>query len=263
MIYVHWLIGLALLFIGWERLFPWRGIQRPLREGIVKDLFYLAFNGNFFGLFLGYGTAFLLKNVGAVGSSPMFTHLGFMAHQPFCFQFITALFVLDFTQYAIHNLLHRVPFLWTFHKIHHTIEQLDWVGNWRFHWMEGLFYKSLSYIPLALFGFSSETMGWFAVASTFMGNFNHANINVSLGLLRYIFNSPRMHIWHHTHPDSGPIDRNFAIIFSFWDWIFGTAYMPSHSPERLGFIDMDAVPSSFFKQLVYPFTAIEKKRLLS
>jgi len=48
-----------------------------------------------------------------------------------------------------HNLLHRVPWLWTFHKVHHSITTMDWIGNWRFHWMEIVVYKTLQWLPLA------------------------------------------------------------------------------------------------------------------
>jgi len=56
------------------------------------------------------------------------------AGQPFWVQFPVLVLVMDFSRYLIHNLLHRVPWLWEFHKVHHSIEELDWIGNWRFHW---------------------------------------------------------------------------------------------------------------------------------
>jgi sterol desaturase/sphingolipid hydroxylase (fatty acid hydroxylase superfamily) len=43
-----------------------------------------------------------------------------------------------------------------------------------------------------------------------------------------------MHVWHHVHPDAGPVNRNFGIALAIWDWLFGTAYVPAHAPERLG-----------------------------
>ena len=93
------------------------------------------------------------------------------------------------------------------------------------------------------------------VIEGFMGHFNHANLRVSIGPLRYVLNSPGMHIWHHTHPESGPIDRNFGIIFSVWDWLFRTAYMPAANPRRLGFADMERFPRAMWRQLLVPLSA--------
>ena len=56
-------------------------------------------------------------------------------------QFIAFFLLKDFLEWCIHNLLHRVPWLWEFHKLHHTIEELDWIGNFRFHWMEVVIYE--------------------------------------------------------------------------------------------------------------------------
>ena len=50
---------------------------------------------------------------------------------------------VDFIQWGIHRLLHRVPFLWGFHKVHHSIIEMDWNGSMRFHWLEIVGYRSL------------------------------------------------------------------------------------------------------------------------
>ena len=84
----------------------------------------------------------------------------------------------------MHNALHRVPFLWTFHKVHHAITTMDFVGNFRFHWMEIVVYKSAQWLPLALLGASGEAAFVVAVFGTFWGDLNHANLNVGLGPAR-------------------------------------------------------------------------------
>ena len=60
-------------------------------------------------------------------------------------------------------------------------------------------------------------------------------VSVSIGPLRYLLNNPAMHIWHHVHGDSGPVNRNFGITLSLWDWLFGSAHVPDRPPDRLGF----------------------------
>ncbi len=58
-----------------------------------------------------------------------------------------------------------------------------------------------------------------------------------------------MHLWHHAA--AGPA-RNFGIIFSAWDWLFGTALLPDHAPPRLGFDGDTALPRGFVGLSVWP-----------
>lgn len=131
---------------------------------------------------------------------------------------------------------------------------MDWIGNWRFHWAEIIVYRSLLYPFALLFGFSSAVMFWYGVLNTAIGHFAHSNIRGFIGPLRYLINSPEMHLWHHAHPESGPIDRNFGISLSIWDWLFRTAYLPDRrDPERLGFTGVENFPKAFLSQTLWPF----------
>ena len=69
--------------------------------------------------------------------------------------------------------------------------------------------------------------------------------------MKYIFNSPEMHIWHHSY--ELPADRqrgiNFGISLSLWDWLFGTAYIPHDGRDiRLGFPGVEEFPEGFVGQ---------------
>lgn len=55
----------------------------------------------------------------------------------------------------------------------------------------------------------------------------HSNINVRAGFVQYIINGPEMHRWHHAVDDDAH-DRNFGTKFAFWDWLFGTAFVPKN-----------------------------------
>ena len=70
----------------------------------------------------------------------------------------------------------------------------------------------------------------------------------------YLLNSPRMHVWHHDLQKHGRFGQNYAIVFSLWDWIFGTAYMPEErqQPARLGFKGMRTYPRGLLARLAYP-----------
>lgn len=154
--------------------------------------------------------------------------------------------------------MHRVPVLWEFHKVHHSIEELDWIGNWRFHWLEAIVYKVLIYPVAAFFGASPEAMFWCGVASTLSGHLTHSNLPLRLGPFRYLLVGPAMHAWHHVHPAAGPPDRNFGLMFSAWDWLFGTAHLPlsETAPTHLGFAGSEYYPRDILRQWLAPFRAL-------
>ena len=89
-----------------------------------------------------------------------------------------------------------------------------------------------------------------------IGHVNHANLVVPLGPLRYVLNNPQMHIWHHVRdlPPGRRYGVNYGISLSLWDYLFGTAYVPSSGRDiALGFPDVEAYPRGFLGQLAEPF----------
>jgi len=256
MSYLHWLLGISAVFVVLERLFPWRKEQRVLRPGGLRDLGFLALNGHFFSLWTA-----ALTGAAAIVATRALHSLGLqlegspVPRWPFLAQSLVFLVLADFLQWCIHNLLHRVPWLWTFHKVHHSISTMDWIGNWRFHWMEIAVYKSLQWLPLAWLDASPEAVFAVAVVTTIWGDFNHANLDVGLGRLGYVLNSPRMHLWHHDQSGEGGVAKNFGIVLSLWDFLFRTAYWPrERSPERLGYPGMDEMPTTLAGQVLWPLT---------
>lgn len=249
MVYAVWLSALAVVFVVAERIWPWRR-QKLLRPGLAWDIAYIIFNAQYLGALTAMAAAHLLR----IYNPKPYLALNIMSGQPAWLQFLVLFFVSDFLKWCIHNLLHRVPWLWRFHQVHHSIVIMDWIGNWRIHWFEIIVYDILLYAPLAIFGFEPAILFWNGVIATFFGHYAHANLRLGLGPLRFFFNSPQMHIWHHTHPDSGPMNRNFGLTLSLWDWIFGTAYMPADKqPQLLGFAGIERYPQHLPGQWLAPF----------
>lgn len=230
--YSVFLIFSGIVFTLAERFWP-RQPQPVNRQGYGLDIVYIVFNsevvGSLVAIWLGgiYARTHYLTWREPLG-------LNAFAHQPEWIQILVLLTVKDFLQWCIHNMLHRVPPLWEFHKTHHSTEVMDWLSNWRFHWFEIVVYQTILYLPANLLGLSAPVTFGCAVISTTVGHFAHANLRWRIGPLKYLVNSPEMHIWHHVHPDAGPVNRNFAISIALWDWLFGTAHAPAQAPERLG-----------------------------
>jgi sterol desaturase/sphingolipid hydroxylase (fatty acid hydroxylase superfamily) len=119
--------------------------------------------------------------------------------------------------------------------------------------MEIIVYKTLQWLPLAWLGASSPVVFAVAVFSTVWGDFNHSNLDVGLGPFGRLFNSPRMHLWHHDLSTEGGAAKNFGIVLSVWDFLFGTAYWPRERiPERLGYAGMAEMPETLVGQVAWP-----------
>ena len=248
--YWHWLVLVSLLFLWWERFFPARPAQPLLRPGWARDLFYLAFNGHWFMVLFGGALT-------ALGASLAEPRPGWLDGRPFWLQCVVFLVVSDFLQWCVHNLLHRVPFLWRLHQIHHSVVDMDFAGNFRFHWMELVVYRGLLYLPLLYLGGDWSESGapllCVAVFSTAWGHYNHSNLRLSIGPLAWLFNCPQMHLWHHDASSEGGTAKNFGIVLSVWDWLFGTAYWPrDRAPARLGYPGLEHLPASLPRQLFWP-----------
>jgi sterol desaturase/sphingolipid hydroxylase (fatty acid hydroxylase superfamily) len=155
----------------------------------------------------------------------------------------------------VHILLHRVPWLWEFHKVHHSVEEMGFAAHLRYHWMETLLYKSILYIPLAMIGFGLDDFFIVHATAIVIGHLNHANLYLPLGPLKYIFNSPQMHIWHHSYAlPEGKKGINYGLSLSIWDYIFKTDHIPYDGRDiPLGFKDVEKYPGGFLDQMIHPF----------
>lgn len=214
--YFFWLLVVSLSCWILERLAPWRPQQKAFRKQIGQDFFWLVFNGHYAGVLLAAlaNWAWQSTTPWRFGPNLLSYVSGLLTDSPAWVQFLVFLVVKDILEWCIHNLLHRIPWLWEFHKLHHSIEELDWIGNMRFHWMEIVVYRGLTYFPLFLLGVDDTVILWIAVFSTLIGHLNHSNLNLDWGIFRYVLNSPRLHVWHHDivqHQKSG---QNFGIVFS-------------------------------------------------
>ncbi len=256
--YFYWLLGISIFFWSLEIIIPWRKNQAKIRKDFWLDGFYMFFNFFLFSL-IGYNAVsnvaveFFndgLKSIG-IDNLAFFNIVSF----PYWSQLLILFVVRDFVQYFIHRLLHRVPFLWNFHKVHHSVKEMGFAAHLRYHWMETIVYRSLEYIPLAIIGFGINDFILVYLFTLAVGHFNHSNISVPLGVFKYLFNNPQMHIWHHGKKVPNTYGVNFGITLSLWDYIFKTDYIPADGRDiELGFENDEAFPKDFVGQELYPLT---------
>jgi sterol desaturase/sphingolipid hydroxylase (fatty acid hydroxylase superfamily) len=261
--YFFWLLLVSALCFGLERVVPWRKQQAALRQGFAQDVFWLVFHGHVLGVLTALASAALAPHL----SFPLYAKVKEAAAAamlvrslPLPVQFLVLLVVKDFLEWCTHNLLHRVGFLWQFHKVHHSIRELDFLGNFRFHWAEVTVYWFVTSLPIAALGvIDARVWMTLAVFSTLIGHLNHSNLPISWGPLRYVLNSPKMHVWHHARLDGGAAGHNFGVVLSVWDWLFRTARVPDGQPARLGFEGDETFPSGLVGRLAWPLGALRRR----
>ncbi len=305
--YFYWLILISLFFFALEVTKPWREDQARFRKDFCLDVFYMFFNFFLFSLIIYNAASDVFVNLfnDAIKAISDFDLQASnpMRNFPMWGILLIGFFVRDFVQWVTHRILHRFDFLWEFHKVHHSVEEMGFAAHLRYHWMETIVYRTLEYIPLALLGIGLYDFFIIHIFTLAVGHYNHSNISVSgkvtggilgaaIGILisfsffdihvfqdpsllyklaviflsillgafvlgrfmKYIFNSPEMHIWHHAYnlPEERRYGINFGLTLAMWDYIFGTAHIPHDGKDiRLGFPGIDKFPQTFKEQVVH------------
>lgn len=158
------------------------------------------------------------------------------------------LIAFDFGIFSAHYLQHKVPVLWQFHKVHHSAQVLTPVTLYRMHPIDDLLNGATTVASVGV------TQGLFTVITgTTVGQFEFFQVNAFLFVYYFVgYNLRHTHIWlnyprslltllispaqHQIHHSSSSVhfDRNFEFVFSFWDRLAGTLYIPDEQ-EQLTF----------------------------
>jgi len=238
---------MALIYVPLERLWPQYPQQGTFRKEWTLDVVYfmsthLPIQVLSFLVLLPATQA--VKYLGV----PALQHA--IARLPWLVQFFLAIVVADICEYFIHLALHKIPFLWRFHAIHHSSKALDWIAGSRSHFVDDTLVRGFILAPLML-GFSQSILLAYLIFVTLHATWTHCNFGPNAKWLEKYVVMPRFHHWHHTSQKEG-IDKNFAIHFPWIDKIFGTYYFPEHWPERYG-LDNEQIAPGFVGQTIDPF----------
>ena len=132
--------------------------------------------------------------------------------------------------------------LWEFHQVHHSQRELNYLSDLRVHPLDWIAAQLVQFIPFFCLSLD-EAVPTFATIEIFKivhTRFCHTNLRTNLGWLRYLLVTPQSHRVHHSL-EIGHIDRNFGVIFSFWDRLFGTAHE-----------DVDCYPATGVRDQEFP-----------
>ena len=243
---------MALIYVPLERLWPQYPQQGTFRNEWTLDVVY--FMSTHFPIQI-LSFLVLLPATQATKYLGVPALQAAIARAPWLLQFFLAVVVADVAEYLIHFALHKVPFLWRFHAVHHSSKALDWIAGSRSHFVDDTLVRAFILVPLML-GFSQTIILAYLVFVTLHATWTHCNFGPNAKWLEKFLVMPRYHHWHHTSQKEG-IDKNFAIHFPWIDRLFGTYYYPDTWPEAYG-LDGEEIARGFFRQTVDPFTRKRK-----
>ena len=236
------------LFVPLERAFALRRHQGPFRRGWLTDAQYF---------FLAHALVQLLSVVvvaPVVHLGAMIAHPGVQATMqalPWVVQFALCVLLADLAQYGVHRAFHAVPALWRFHKVHHSVETMDWLAGSRLHLVDVIATRGLVLLALVLAGFAQSAVYAYLALVSFHAVFIHANFAPRAAWLERWIAMPRFHHWHHgIEPEAR--DVNFAVHLPVIDRWFGTYHMPQDRwPLGYG-VAGERAPEGWLRQLVWP-----------
>ena len=164
----------------------------------------------------------------------------------------TMLLAYDISYYLYHTAQHRFPFLWELHKVHHSAEVMVGITKDRVHPLDELMNRAWDgVIPGICFGLwtlvalNPVEVTVFGVNVYIMRNIlmmdfvRHTHFKISFGKLNNLILCPH---WHQLHHSTNPrhYDKNFGLLFSFWDRVFGTLCVPEPNESfKFGLVDRD------------------------
>jgi sterol desaturase/sphingolipid hydroxylase (fatty acid hydroxylase superfamily) len=160
------------------------------------------------------------------------------------------LLLVDFLRYWEHRFQHR--FFWPVHAVHHSETNLSAATSYG-HPLQFVSGFLLISLPLSLLDIGSIlTPLWVSVFIVFMEFFIHSPTRIGAGPLRCLLVDAPYHRIHHSIEEQH-FDRNFAITFSFWDRLFGTAWMPRQDEWPATGIREAPPPQTVAEMLAFPF----------
>jgi sterol desaturase/sphingolipid hydroxylase (fatty acid hydroxylase superfamily) len=133
---------------------------------------------------------------------------------------LASLVTLDFVYYILHRWgYHRgyIPFLLLIHKTHHKIRYMDSVRGTKASFLDQLIVQVAAGTIFSIYSLDSDASNQLYLVFLLYQTCHHVNIELNIGVLRYIFSGSTEHLDHHKHPGT-----NFGVIFSVWDIMFGT-----------------------------------------
>lgn len=248
-----WLALLMIVFIPLEKLAAVHP-RNIVRKNFGRDVSYYFLNSLLPKLLLLPPLTAIAWALHSVVPSGLHA---WVAEMPLWGRFAAALVVGEIGFYWGHRWMHEIPFLWRFHALHHSAEEVDWLVNTHAHPLDLVFTRLCGFLPLYITGLAQPLIRnkvdivplLIVLVGTVWGFFIHSNIRWRFGWFESIISTPMFHHWHHTNDEH--INKNYSSMLPWLDRIFGTWYVPQNQwPTKYG--TDTPMADSFAGQLIQP-----------
>lgn len=260
----YFLIGVFLLL---EKFFPARPEQKVFSVSFSQDLIWFLLQRFLEGIIIATYVS-VLKSL--YNNYLNFLTVPWVREWPEIIAFGWAVLVGDFLAWFHHWVRHKVPVLWEFHTIHHSQKEINPFTDFRYHLAEYITSRTIQTIPLLMLTVNTSYIVSYVLVLAWFTRFYHGNIKTNLGPLRYLFVTPQSHRVHHSIEQRHQ-DKNFGVLFSVWDYLFGTQYKKYDEYPETGIQDTNfphevsanglSLLWTPIAQHLYPFKVIARKWL--
>jgi sterol desaturase/sphingolipid hydroxylase (fatty acid hydroxylase superfamily) len=242
----------ALVIFGLQRVLPFEDAWRKWHEDLKVDLLHTILSSGAVPALCKaalWGVAFQAADTlsGWIGSPLWPTGWDMMP------QLALALVVGELGHYWGHRWMHTSKVGWALHAVHHSSERLYILSSARSHPLNVFTIYLLSTLPLLLLGAKGEVLALFSLVNGVNGFLQHANVDMRVRGLHWIFATPDLHRFHHS-TDMREGNSNFGGNLIIWDVIFGTRYLPTErrGPKNVGLSDSSMI-AGYVRHLGVPF----------
>ena len=223
------LVGGITLFWSIESIIPLFNFNYKKFKHALPNFFFTITT-----IIVNFSLAFILLLVSDWVTENNYGLLNYGQFLPLSLYIIFGVLFLDLIgAYLPHYVQHKVKFLWKIHLVHHSDHKVDTTTANRHHPFESVVRYLFTLLGVAILGANMGLVFLYQSLSVVLSQFNHANINISPKIdkfLSFFIVTPNMHKVHH-HYVMPYTDSNYGNIFSFWDRLFGT--FKSLNPSKI------------------------------
>lgn len=237
-----WFWGFTAAILVLEKLRPADRAQRVFSWGLLQDFMWFNLDAAFkVALLPAFAGAMKMLYDAMTGGY----HTELPGGWPLGARIVAAFVAFDFLQWFHHWVRHKVTAFWHFHAVHHSQRELNVFTDLRVHAAEYLIAEVVVFVPM--FALSLPALAVMGVAGLrwWYTRFIHANIRTNLGPLKHLLVTPQFHRVHHSiEPEHQ--DKNFGVVLSVWDRMFGTLHAGYDDYPATGVVGLPAEPPHRF-----------------
>lgn len=241
------------LVVVLERLVPFDPDWNRARGDVVADVLH--------NLFSTVVTAQVCQALLLVALAPLAAWLATRTGEswwpsawPLTAQTALAFVISELGAYWAHRVGHESDLGWRLHSVHHSPTRLYWLNAARDNPLGVVLLYVPSVAPLVVMGAPREMFAMVALFNAVVGLFQHANVDIRLGPLNYLFSVLEVHRWHHSTVVA-EANHNYGSNLMIFDVLFGTVYWPRDrpAPDAIGIASVPDFPTDYWGHLAVPF----------